>query len=82
MQREFHIRNKILRREYFIINSCCMVCDVTSSCRIDVIITQPTIYRVIGYFLMSNAYFAVATDSQFELLPRHVLSVRNINNTV
>ena len=54
---------------------------------------------------MSNAYFAVATDSQFnpvfkardeaivvyysvltgqhfELLPRHVLSVRNVNNAV
>ena len=30
MQREFHIRNLVLRREYFIINSCCMVCDVTS----------------------------------------------------
>ena len=28
--------------------------------------TKPTIYRVIGYFLMSNAYFAVATDSQFD----------------
>ena len=24
------------------------------------------LYRVIGYFLMSNAYFAVATDSQFD----------------
>ena len=33
MQREFHIRNEVLRREYFIINSCCMVCDVTSKCR-------------------------------------------------
>ena len=32
------------------------------------IITQPTIYRVIGYFLMSNVYFAVATDSQFDLV--------------
>ena len=30
------------------------------------IITQPTIYRVIGYFWMSNAYFAVATDRQFD----------------
>ena len=50
---------------------------------------------------MSNAYFAVAIDSQFddlvfkardeatlltgqhfELWPRHVLSVRNVNNAV
>ena len=28
------------------------------------LITQPT--RVIGYFWMSNAYFAVANDSQFD----------------
>ena len=33
---------------------------------VDSISTQPTIYRVTGYFLMSNAYFAVATDSQFD----------------
>ena len=30
-------------------------------------ITQSTIYRVIGYFWMSNFYFAVATDIQFDL---------------
>ena len=61
------------------------------------IITQPTIKRVIGSFWMSYAYFAVATDSQFDLVfkacdgatvktvelsPRHVLSVRNVNNAV
>ena len=30
------------------------------------LITQAAMYRVIGYFWMSIAYFAVATDSQFD----------------
>ena len=31
-----------------------------------IVITQPTIYRVIGYFCMAGAYFAVAIDCQFD----------------
>ena len=51
--------------------------------KIDEIITQPTIYRVIGYFWMSNAYFAVATDSQFDLVfeTRDEATVKTIDSS-
>ena len=37
-----------------------------SALGIATLITQPTIYRAIGCFLMYNVYFAVATDCQFD----------------
>ena len=45
------------------------------------IITQPTIYRVIGYFWLSNAYFAVGTDSQFDPVFKIEATVKTIDRS-